>query len=75
MNLYKLSGNKFGCDLDMVIPLLEINSQEILNRKEKQKLLFIKIFTAVLFIIGANRNQLFFMVNYDMYYVTVLHSF
>ena len=58
MNLYKLSGNKFGCDLDMVIPLLEINSQEILNRKEKQKLLFIKIFTAVftavLFIIGSN---------------------
>ena len=57
MNLYKLSGNKFGCDLDMVIPLLEINSQEILNRKEKQKLLFIKIFTAVftavLFIIGS----------------------
>ena len=57
MNLYKLSENKFGCDLDRVIPLLEINSQEILNRKEKQKLLFIKIFTAVftavLFIIGS----------------------
>lgn len=53
MNLYELSGNKFGCDLDIVIPLLEINSQEILNRKEKQKLLFIKIFTGVLFIIGS----------------------
>lgn len=53
MNLYKLTGNKFGCDLDMVIPLLEINSQEILNRKGKQKLLFMKIFTAVLFKIGS----------------------
>ena len=53
MNLYKLSGNKFGCDLDIVIPLLEINSQEILKRKEKQKLLFIEIFTDVLFIIGS----------------------
>ena len=53
MNLYKLSGNKFGCHLDIVISLLEINSQEILKKKEKQKLLFIEIFTDVLFIIGS----------------------
>lgn len=45
MNLYKLTGNEFSfVTWIWSFPLLEINSQEILNRKGKQKLLFMKIF-------------------------------
>lgn len=79
MNQYKPSGNKFGHNLDMVIPLLEIYSQEMLNRK--QKLLFTKIFTAVLFKIENKwKSAVLYerackLVNYGMYHIIVLHSF
>ena len=79
MNQYKPSGNKFGRNLDMVIPLLGIYSQEMLNRK--QKLLLTKIFTAVLFKIqnkwksAVLYERAYKLVNYGMYHIIVLHSF